>query len=416
MEGRQLAVGLDPREEAPRSTGDVACQDVEALRAALAEAEPRAADRPDLVRVVRAPGRVNLIGEHTDYNDGFALPAAIDLELRIALVPSTDRRVEIVLAESGERAGFDLDGIGPAQGRWIDYVAGTAWSLGQAGIPTRGFRGLLASTIPTSAGLSSSAAIELASAWALTDPPGGDVDAMTLARVCQRAENRYVGVNSGLMDQAAEALGRDGEAILLDFRTLEWRPVPLPLERCRIIVCDTGSPRRLSVSQYNARRAQCEAAVAVLAKGDRRIRALRDVTPDMLASIRGRLDEETFRRCAHVVREDERVLRTVAALEAGDLATVGRCLVESHESLRDQYEVSSPELDAMVEIALATPGVIGSRMTGAGFGGCTVALVERGAEARLRDAVLSEYPARTGLTPRVFAVEPVRGAGLLAAG
>ncbi len=359
---------------------------------------------------------MNLIGEHTDYNDGYALPAAIDLELRIALVPSGDSRVEITLAESGERAAFDLDAIGSAHGRWIDYVAGTAWSLGEAGVPTRGFRGVLGSTIPTSAGLSSSAAIELASAWALTEPPGGGVDPMTLARLCQRAENRYVGVNCGLMDQAAEALGRDGEAILLDFRTLDWRPVPLPLERCGIVVCDTGSPRRLSASQYNARRAQCEAAVAVLAESDPSIRALRDVTPDMLASIRSRLDEETFRRCEHVVRENERVLRTVAALEARDLETVGRCLVESHESLRDLYEVSSPELDAMVEIALSTLGVIGSRMTGAGFGGCTVTLVERGAEDRLREAVLSEYPARTGLTPRVFAVEPVRGAGLLPAG
>ena len=392
----------------------VAGGDPDALRVALAQLEPLARRDPGAIRVVRAPGRVNLIGEHTDYNDGFVLPAAIDLDLRIALVPAGDRRVEIVLAESGERGAFDLDAIGARTGTWIDYVAGTAWALAEAGVPTRGFRGLLSSTIPTSAGLSSSAAIELASAWALTEPPGGGVDGMTLARICQRAENAYVGVNCGLMDQAAESLGTAGRALLLDCRTLDWRPVPLPLDRCRLVVCDTGSPRRLGASQYNARRAQCEAAVAVLATADPSIRALRDVSPGMLASIRSRLEEETYRRCEHVVRENERVLETVAALGAGDLETVGRCFAESHASLRDLYGVSSPELDAMVEIATSTPGVLASRMTGAGFGGCTVSLVERGAEERLRDAVLSAYPHRTGLTPRVFVVDAADGAGLLA--
>ena len=387
--------------------------DPDALRVALGRIEPRARHDPGSVRTVRAPGRVNLIGEHTDYNDGFVLPAAIDLELRIALVPSGDSRVELTLAGTGERGAFDLDAIGPATGGWLDYVAGTAWSLWEAGVATRGFRGVLASTIPASAGLSSSAALELASAWALTDPAGGGVDPLTLARICQHAENGYVGVQCGLMDQAAVALGFEGAAILLDCRSLEWEPVPLPMDRCSIVVCDTGSPRRLGASQYNARRAQCEAAVTILAAADPAIHALRDVTPAMLESIRGRLGDEAYRRCEHVVREDERVMRTIVALETGDLQAVGRCLVESHESLRDLFEVSSPELDVMVEIAMDTPGVLGSRMTGAGFGGSTVALVERGAEQRLRDAVLREYPARTGLTPRVFTVEPVGGAGVL---
>ena len=383
------------------------------LRRTLIARQPLARHNPRAIRLVRAPGRVNLIGEHTDYNEGFVLPAAINLELRIAWVPADDRRVEIELAESGERGGFALDAIGPRTGSWVDYVAGTAWALQEAGVPTRGFRGLLASTLPTSAGLSSSAALELASAWALTEPPGGGLDGMTLARICQRAENGYVGVNCGLMDQAAEALGRAACAMLLDCRTLAWRSVPLPLDRYRLVVCDTGSPRRLGASQYNARRAQCETAVAVLAAADPTIRALRDVTPEMLATLRGRLDEETYRRCEHVVREDARVLETVTALEAGDLATVARCFTESHASLRDLYEVSSLELDAMVEIAEATPGVIAARMTGAGFGGSVVALVERGAEERLRTAILAQYPPRTGLSPRVFAVEVVDGAGLV---
>jgi galactokinase len=382
------------------------------LREALARMEPAARRDPRAVRVVRAPGRVNLIGEHTDYNDGFVLPAAIDLELRIALVPTDDRRVELVLAETGERRGFDLDAIGPRTGAWIDYVAGTAWSLGEAGVATRGFRGLLASTIPTSAGLSSSAAIELASAWALTEPPGGGLDGLTLARICQRAENAYVGVNCGLMDQAAESLGQDGGAVLLDCRSLDWRAVTLPPDRCQLVVCDTGSPRRLSASQYNARRAQCESAVRVLAERDPSIRALRDVSPGMLDSLRALLDEETYRRCEHVVLENERVLETVAALESGDFRTVGRCFAESHDSLRDLYEVSSPELEAMVAIARGTAGVLATRMTGAGFGGCTVSLVEPGDEGRLRAAVLDQYPGRTGLSPRVFAVHPAAGAGI----
>ena len=383
------------------------------MRTALAALEPLAERDPGSVRIVRAPGRVNLIGEHTDYNGGWVLPAAIDLEVWIALVPSGDRRVEIQLAD-GTRAGFDLDGIGGRTGTWIDYVAGTAWSLAGVGVSTRGFRGVLASTLPVSAGLSSSAAIELASAWALTEPPGGGLDRMALARVCQRAENEYVGVNCGLMDQAAESLGRPAAAILLDCRSLEWRPVPLPLDRFRLVVCDTGSPRRLSASQYNARRAQCEAAVEELAMSEPSIRSLRDVTPAVLSAARGRLDPETYRRCEHVVLENQRVLETVAALEAGDLAAVGRCFAESHASLRDLFEVSSPELDAMVAIATSTPGVIAARMTGAGFGGSAVAIVERGAEEALRGAVLSRYPGMTGLVPGIYPVDVVEGAGPVA--
>jgi galactokinase len=384
-----------------------------AARAALAAFEPMARHHPEAVRIVRAPGRVNLIGEHTDYNGGWVLPAAIDLELWLAFVPSGDRRVEIGLAD-GTRAGFDLETIGPRTGTWIDYVAGTAWSLAGSGVPTRGVRGVLVSTLPTSAGLSSSAAIELASAWALVEPAHDHPDRMALAQICQRAENEYVGVNCGLMDQAAESLGRTGAALLLDCRSLSWRSVPLPLDRSGIVVCDTGSPRRLSASQYNARRAQCEAAVAELATSDPSIRSLRDVTPAMLADARGRLDPVTYRRCEHVVNENERVLRTVEALESGDLATVGRCFAESHASLRDLFEVSSPELDAMVAIATSTPGVIGARMTGAGFGGSAVAIVERGAEDALREAVLARYPAMTGLVPGVYPVDVVEGAGPVA--
>ena len=381
------------------------------MRERLAALDPVAAADPSAIRVVRAPGRVNLIGEHTDYNDGFVLPAAIDLEIRIALVPTGDRQVTLTSETTGETASFDLDAIGQRTGTWIDYVAGTAWALARAGVALRGFRGLLASSLPRASGLSSSAALELASAWALTGAGGGGIDGMTRARHCQRAENAYVGMNCGLMDQFASSLGVRDAAMLLDCRSLDHRAVPIPLERYALVVCHTGSSRSLTASQYNARRAQCEAAVAALAGDDPAIRALRDVTPAMLPAVRARVDEETYRRCEHVVFENLRVTATIEALAAGDMAAVGRLFAQSHESLRDRYAVSSPELDALVEIATETPGAVAARMTGAGFGGCTVNLVERGAVERLTERLKSWYPARTGMNPRVYAVEAVDGAG-----
>jgi galactokinase len=387
-----------------------------ALRRALVGSEPEAANRPDAIEVVRAPGRVNLIGEHTDYNDGLVLPAAIELEIRLALVPTADRRVEITLLADSTRTGFALDRLPNASGAGIDYVAGVAWSLAEAGLPTRGFRAVLASNLPMSAGLSSSAALELASAWALLEPaarPGTDADRMRLAQVAQRAENEFVGVRSGLMDQFASSLGREGAAMLLDCRSLEFRPVPLPLADHALVICDSGAPRDLAASEYNARREQCERAVAIIAAEVPSVRALRDVDEEILARVGHRLDEETHRRVQHVIGENARVVRCVAALEAGDLATVGRLFAESHRSLRDLYEVSSPALDALVEIASAVPGTAAARMTGAGFGGCTVNLVARDAVGRFRDTIEREYPARTGLRARVLAVEPAAGAGVV---
>lgn len=363
------------------------------------------------VLIVRAPGRVNLIGEHTDYNEGFVMPAAIGLETWIACVPTDDRRVELVLQSTGERAGFSLDAIGPPQGSWVDYVAGTAVMLTELGVPLRGLRGVLASTLPIGAGLSSSAALELASAWSLCGPGGPPIDRMALARAAQRAENEYVGVRCGLMDQFAASFGVAGAALLLDCRTLDHRPVELPLTTHALVVCHTGSTRHLDESAYNARRAQCERAVAVIGQREPGVLALRDVTWPMLERARGRLDDETVRRCQHVISENARVLAAEEALAAGDLPALGRLWAESHASLRDRYEVSSPELDALVEIATSCPGVVAARMTGAGFGGCTVNLVERAAFPAMREAIEREYPARTGLAPRIWVVSPVEGAG-----
>jgi galactokinase len=387
------------------------------LRDELARREPDAAADPTAIRVVRAPGRVNLIGEHTDYNLGYVLPVAIDREIRIAILPRDTRRVELEpLQQRDEPAAFDLDAIPPASGQWIDYVAGMAWALQDAGLTVHGARGVLASNLPMSAGLSSSAALELAAAWALLATPdlaAQGLDGMGLARLAQRAENEHVGVRTGLMDQFASSLGRAGSAMLLDCRSREYRAVSLPLERHALVVCDSGSPRRLASSEYNARRAQCEAAVAAIAAEVPGVASLRDIDLDLLARFADRLEPDAVRRCEHVIRENARVLDTVAAFEAGDLAAVGRLFAESHASLRDLYEVSSPELNALVEIATAVPGVVGARMTGAGFGGCTVNLVARGSIDELEAAVERDYERLTGRRARVLRVEPADGAGLV---
>jgi galactokinase len=408
FDARPVPATADPRVLAP-----------DRLRSALGDEYPEAISQLSATRVVRAPGRVNLIGEHTDYNEGLVLPAAIDLEIRLAVLPTDDRRIEVTLLDGGERRGFALEPLPPRSGNWIDYVAGTAWSLVKEGLSVRGFRAVLASSLPVSAGLSSSAALELASAWSLLDPPdlaAQRTTGMRLAQLCQRAENDYVGVRCGLMDQFASSLGQAGAAMLLDCRSLEYRAVPLALEGHALVVCDSGSPRRLGASEYNARRAQCEAAVAAIARHDPTVRSLRDVTLERLRQALGDgdIDPETARRCEHVIRENGRVAECVAAFERGDLETVGRLFAESHASLRDLFEVSSPELDALVDIARSVPGVAAARMTGAGFGGCTVNIVERRAVPALTAAMESEYPRRTGLTPRVLPVEPCDGAGIVA--
>jgi galactokinase len=392
----------------------VLARDPSALAARLGELRPEAAARPGEVRVVRAPGRVNLIGEHTDYNEGFVLPVAIDLGIAIALLPTDDRRVEVTLAATGETLAFDLDALGEKRGSWIDYVAGTAWAMAGAGVPVRGFHGLLASDLPQGSGLSSSAALELASSLALSGGELPPLDRMTLARTAQRAENGYVGVNCGLMDQFASAFGEEGHALLLDCRSLDHRSIPMADPDLALVACHSGSPRRLESSAYNERRSQCEAAVAAIAATEPGVTALRDVTPAMLEAARPRLDPIVAARAEHIVHENARVQGAVAALAADDLDEVGRLFYASHASMRDLFGISSPELDALVEIAAGVPGVIGARLTGAGFGGCTINLVHRHAVESLRQAVMRDYPARTGLVPRVFEVAASDGARRIA--
>jgi len=365
------------------------------------------------VQLVRAPGRVNLIGEHTDYNEGLALPAAIDREIWIAFEPWDRGEVELTSAGFDETRSFSFEGLSPetrGARSWIDYVAATAWAMRDAGLPIRGFRGVMDSTVPIGSGLSSSAALEMASSWALAVPRAPRPDAGVMAAIAQRGENRYVGVNCGIMDQFASAAGRAGHALLIDCRVNRFKTAPMP-EGLSLVVCETGSLRKLEASAYNTRRSECELGVKLIAEREPGVKALRDVDEAMLERNRDRLPEVVARRCEHVVREDARVMDTVSALRDGDLDALGRLFAASHASLRDLYEVSSAELDAMVDIAVAVPGVVASRMTGAGFGGCTVNLVEQGAEEALRDAVLAQYQKRTGLKPSVYIVAAVDGAG-----
>ncbi|GBD08462.1 Galactokinase [Candidatus Thermoflexus japonica] len=358
----------------------------------------------------RAPGRVNLIGEHTDYNDGFVLPIAIDRAIWVAARPRRDRQVHLIAADFGEEAVFPLDGLQPGGLRgWAAYPAGVAWALEQAGFRLPGMDAVVAGDVPIGSGLSSSAALEVAFATAWAALGGHEVPRLELARLCQRAENEFVGVRCGIMDQMAALFGRRGHALLIDCRSLETRLIPIPKEMV-VLVADSGVRRELAASEYNERRAQCEEAVRRLQGRYPGIRALRDVSRAQLEAARGELPDRIYRRARHVVTENERVLRAVEALVRGDLPAFGEQLNASHESLRDDYEVSAPELDTLVEAARSVPGVYGARLTGAGFGGSILTVVRREAVQAVSEALIRRYEARFGRRPTLFAVEPDEGA------
>lgn len=358
----------------------------------------------------RAPGRVNLIGEHTDYNEGFVLPFAIDRAVWVAARPRSDRQVHLIAADFGEEARFALDGLAPGGVRgWAAYPAGVAWALEGAGMRLPGLEAAFAGDVPIASGLSSSAAVEVAFAVTWAALGGHEVPRLELARLCQRAENEFVGVRCGIMDQMAALFGRRGCALLMDCRSLETRPVPIP-EEAVILVADSGVRRALAASAYNERRAQCEEAVRRLRARYPGIRALRDVTPAQLEAARAELPEGIYRRARHVVTENERVMQAVAALARGDLQALGELLNASHESLRGDYEVSAPELDTLVEAARSVSGVYGARLTGAGFGGSILALVRREAVPAAGEAITRAYRDRFGRTPVWFVVTPDEGA------
>lgn len=356
---------------------------------------------------VRAPGRVNLIGEHTDYNDGFVLPMAIGHDIWIAFAPKDDFQVRLWSVDFGQGCAFGLDAIArDPSAPWSDYVRGVAWALRAKGIALRGMDAVIHGTVPIGVGLSSSAALEVAVGLALLTAAGEDIPRAELALACQRAENAFVGNRCGIMDQFISALGRAGHALFLDCRTLEHVHVPLPVGH-RVVVANSMVRRALVDSAYNERRAQCEEAARALG-----VQALRDADESALESVKGRMSEVAYRRARHVIAENARVLRAVDALRRGDAAMFGALMDESHTSLRDDYEVSCRELDLLVDAARRLPGCLGARMTGAGFGGCTVNLVRADALDAFIRALREAYCAATGLDAEMYICDAADGAGV----
>ncbi len=349
-------------------------------------------------RVFRAPGRVNLIGEHTDYNDGLVLPAALDLECRVTAAPSASGRLTARSAAfEGERS-WTL-GRFERRGDWSDYVAGVAAELGRLGVAVPAADLVIDSTVPIGAGLSSSAALEVAVGLALASLAATPITPLDLALACQRAENDFVGLRCGIMDQFVAVLGRQGHALLIDCRSLDHRLVALP-RGVELVLVDTGVKHHLAASEYNERRSQCEQAASRLGS------SLRDAAPDRVET----LPKPARRRARHVVSENQRVERFVAACEAGRLEEAGALMYASHASLRDDYQVSCPELDFLVEGARGLPGVLGARLTGGGFGGSTVNLVRSACVEEFRGRIAAAYRARFGVEPIVRACRTAGGA------
>jgi galactokinase len=357
--------------------------------------------------VVRAPGRVNLIGEHTDYNEGFVLPLAIDRAVWIALRPRSDRRVLIHSLDFADSTSFALDELTRGSGGWAEYVKGVAWALQESGRELRGWEGVIAGDVPVGAGLSSSAALELAVARAFAVVSDLPWDAATMARLGQRAENEWVGVRCGIMDQMISAAGRAGHALLIDCRSLHSEAVPFPSGTI-VVVLDTATRRGLVDSAYNERRSQCEAAARAFG-----VSALRDVSVTRFEAESARLDEVTRCRARHVVTENERTLQAAEAMRRGDAVELGRLMNASHASLRDDFAVSSRELDIMVECGRAHPACLGIRMTGAGFGGCAVALIHGEQAESFTSAVAASYHSATGIKPVLYVCTATDGASMV---
>src|ERR1700723_2462987 len=364
----------------------------------------------DSPRIYQAPGRVNLIGEHTDYNDGFVMPAAIGFYTWIAAAKREDRILEAYSHHFDEKITFSLDALdGPPRKHWSDFIRGVAATLQGAGHKLPGANLMIHTEVPLGAGLSSSASLEVATALALTVPSGIAVPRLELAKLCQAAENQYVGARCGIMDQFIASFGVSGSALMLDCRSLEYQLIPVPRD-LRLVVCNSMVRHQHASGEYNRRRADCEAGVKLLAQHLPGIRALRDVGIADLDKYKDALPETIYRRCRHVVTENQRVLDAAKALQSGEADGFGRLMYASHASLRDDYGVSCKELDLLVELASSSPGIYGARMTGGGFGGCTVNLVRAGHAAAFEAQMARSYQQATGIAPDIYVCEPAQGA------
>ena len=374
-----------------------------------------AAARGHRPHVIRAPGRVNLIGEHTDYNEGFVFPMAIEPEVRLVCRGRDDGRVRLgSTAFAGQMVEFSVQQkIEPGEPAWANYGRGVAAELVAAGIPLSGMDALISNTLPVGGGLSSSAAIEVATALALLTVSGVEMDRGRIALLCQKAEHDYAGVPVGIMDQTAVAAGKAGHVMLLDCRDLSKKFVPIDPRDLRVVIANSMVKHELRGGEYALRRKQCEEGVAFFRRRDPKVRALRDVTMQQIEAARGELPEVVFRRCRHVVGENARTTDAAAKLASQQYEEVGQLMLQSHKSLRDDYEVSSPELDFLAEEAMKAKGVYGARMTGGGFGGCIVALAQPRAVDSLISHLTGAYEPRFHRRPVVFATTATAGASVL---
>jgi galactokinase len=363
--------------------------------------------------LVRAPGRVNLIGEHTDYNEGFVLPAAIDCFCWVAIAPRNDRVLALYSENFDDTVEVSLDDLNiRATGKWADYPLGVAWALERAGYRLRGANLYIKGDVPLGAGLSSSAAVEVSTGYALTSMEQEAIEPTKLALLCQKAENEFVGARCGIMDQFVSCHGREGNALLLDCRSLNSRQVPIP-PQVHLVICNTMIQHRLGTGEYNVRRTECETAVRKLSQVLLGIRSLRDVSLAELEGNRELLGETIYKRCRHVITENQRTVAAANALQTGHVEELRQVMANSHRSLRDDYEVSCRELDVMVELAERQPGLLGARMTGGGFGGCTINLVRADESGEFRRRMSEEYQTVTGLKPAIYICQASQGAQIV---
>jgi len=354
---------------------------------------------------VRSPGRINLIGEHTDYNEGFVLPGAIDLGVCFITAPRDDSSFHFIAADMGEEFECTLRSLKKSPMGWPNYLLGVIEQILKSGRTLPGCDVVFGGDIPIGAGLSSSAAVEAGFAFALNTMFSLGFSLNELVHIAQNAEREFVGVQCGIMDQFVNIFGKDKHVLRLDCRTLDYEYFPFDYGHICFVLCDTGVSRQLATSEYNTRRSQCETGISVLQKDTATIQSLRDVTLEHLEQYKKILDPLLYKRCEYVVRENARVLSACKALLGNDLLLMGRLMVESHAGLRDGYEVSCRELDLLVDIASTIPGVIGSRMMGAGFGGCTLNLIEKLQVADFIQVVNCEYQKVTHRDVRTYVVE-----------
>jgi galactokinase len=367
---------------------------------------------PDVV--VRSPGRINLIGEHTDHNLGFVLPAAIDRAIWLAIRVRDDRALRLYALDKADKFEGSVDELHTVDAGWPNYLMGILSELQRLGVGLRGVDCVFGGNVPIGCGVSSSAALECGFAFGLNARLGLSLSRVAIAQLGQRSENRFVGVNCGIMDQFASCMGKERRLIRIDCRDLSYQYVPFEREDLSLVLCDSQVPRSLTTSAYNLRRAQCEEGVARLQQHDPEIASLRDASPAAVEAIRDEVDPAVYRRCAYVVAENARVLAACVALERGDMAAVGALMYATHEGLAHGYEVSCPELDILVDAAKPLPGVLGARMMGGGFGGCTINLVENAHLAAFHAGMATAYHDRLGKEPAIHVCRPTAGTELLA--